>query len=205
LLGLEIRKLARKKNERDNGRRGNIFGRGNSNKSRDVVDKTLLSSGRQTAPGGSSGVLSKVSFLSRRHKEYHTVDLTQYADTFSADKMLDILIDSNPDVSQAVYSFLRVCNSGFFYKVKNMDGSVNEGGQAKINEWVRRLDYQQTNKGFKEDRSFNSLVNKMHLSFFVKGACCSEVVLNKSLEPVYIVPVSPSSIDFKRDGDELIP
>ncbi|MCK4423055.1 MAG: hypothetical protein KAV18_03190 [Candidatus Omnitrophica bacterium] len=51
LLGLEIRKLARKKNERDNGRRGNIFGRGNSNKSRDVVDKTLLSSGRQAYSG----------------------------------------------------------------------------------------------------------------------------------------------------------
>lgn len=163
----------------------------------------LLSSTRQTQ--GDVYPFSENTFLSRRFQNYHRIDLTQYSRTYSADQMLDILIDTNPDVSQALYSFLRVCNSGWFYSVKKLNGKTHKEGRRIIDEWLVKLNYQQTNKGFKEDRSINSLINKLHLSFFVKGAAACEVILNNLFEPNYIDPVSPSTIHFKKQDDELIP
>jgi len=171
-----------------------------------IDDRKLLGPGKTTSM---NDLVSKLTntYLSRRYKEHHTIDLTQYANTASSDQLINILIDSNPDVSQALYSFLRMCNSGFIVEVFGNNGKPFKQGQKVIDEWIRRCDLQQTNKGFKEDRSMNSFVNKVHLSFFTKGAGASEVVLNDKLEPSYLQPVDPHSIWFKRgeQEQELIP
>jgi len=116
-----------------------------------------------------------------------------------------VLIDSNPDVSQALYSFLRMCNSGHRIKVIGLDGKENIKGQDSIDKWMKKLNYQQNNHGFKEDRSINSLINKLHMSFFVKGAASLEIALTQSLEPSFFAPINPTSIYFKEKDDELIP
>ena len=169
-----------------------------------VDDRKLLGSGKVTSMNDLVSRLTN-TFLSRRYKQHHTIDLTQYANTASADQLINILIDSNPDVSQAVYSFLRMCNPGFIIKVFNNNGKPFVKGQKIIDEWVKRCDLQQTNRGFKEDRSLNSFVNKIHLSFFTKGAASCEVALNDKLEPSYLQPVDPISIWFRRKDQELIP
>ena len=171
-----------------------------------INDRKLLGPGKTTS---TNDYISKLSntFLSRRYKEHHSIDLTQYANTASADQLINILIDSNPDVSQALYSFLRMCNSGYVIKVFDNEGKPFVEGQKIIDRWVKTCDLQQTNKGFKEDRSLNSFVNKIHLSFFTKGASACEVVLNKKIEPSYLQPVDPNSIWFRRskDEEELVP
>lgn len=170
-----------------------------------IIDRRLLAPGRETSSNELATSLG-MSFLSRRYKEYHRVDITRYVNTTTADQLLNILIDSNPDVSQALYSFLRMCNSGFIYKVLKVNGTPFKEAQDTMDEWMRKLQYQQTNQGFKEDRSLNSFINKMHLSFFVKGAASSEVVVNDKLEPAYMVPVDPHTVWFKGDeSGELIP
>jgi hypothetical protein len=98
-----------------------------------------------------------------------------------------------------------MCNSGFTYKVLKPNGKTFKEAQNKMDDWMRRLQYQQTNIGFKEDRSLNSFINKLHLSFFTKGAASSEIVLNDKLEPSFIEAVDPYSIYFKRENQELIP
>jgi len=168
-----------------------------------TVDRELLAAGRQTRFPGSNFFLGN-TFLSRRYQETHTIDLTQYA-TLSADKLLDVLIDSNPDVSQALYSFLRMCNSGHSIKVTGLDGKKDDTGQSIMDNWIKKLNFQQNNYGFKEDRSINSLINKMHMSFFVKGAASLEIALTQVLEPSFIAPINPTSIYFKEKDDELIP
>jgi len=120
-----------------------------------TADRKLLAAGRQTRFPGSNFFLGN-TFLSRRYQETHTIDLTQYA-TLSADKLLDVLIDSNPDVSQALYSFLRMCNSGHSIKVTGLDGKKDDTGQSIMDNWIKKLNFQQNNYGFKEDRSINSL------------------------------------------------
>lgn len=170
----------------------------------EAINRGLLASGRQTSLNDFSSLFNS-TFLSRRFKEHHRVDLTQYVNTTTAEQLLDILIDSNPDVSQALYSFLRMCNSGFSYKVLKPNGKTFKEAQDKMDDWIKRLEYQQTNIGFKEDRSLNSFINRLHLSFFTKGAASSEVVLNDKLEPSFIEAVDPYSVYFKRENQELIP
>ena len=173
--------------------------------SQNIIDRRLLAAGRETSNNDLATSLG-MTFLSRRYKEYHRVDITKYVNTTTADQLLNILIDSNPDVSQALYSFLRMCNSGFIYKVLKLNGKPFKEAQDTMDEWIKRLQYQQTNKGFKEDRSLNSFINKIHLSFFVKGASSCEVALNEKLEPAYLVPVDPHTVWFKGDeAGELIP
>lgn len=167
-----------------------------------VDDRKLLGPGKATSINDYTSKLSN-TFLSRRYKQHHTIDLTKYANSASADQLINILIDSNPDVSQALYSFLRMCNSGFVIKVFDKKGKSFEKGQAIIDEWVKSCDLQQTNRGFKEDRSLNSFVNKVHLSFFTQGAGASEIVLNDKLEPSYLQSVNPSTIWFKRGEKEI--
>jgi hypothetical protein len=174
-----------------------------NNLSVSIADRKLLAPGRQSIFSGNNLFFSN-TFLSRRYQETHTIDLTQYA-TLTADKLLDVLIDSNPDVSQALYSFLRMCNSGHHIKVTGIDGKENKFGQDIMDKWVRKLNFQQDNNGFKEDRSLNSLINKLHMSFFVKGAASVEIAFTQRLEPSFISPVNPTSIYFKSKNDELIP
>lgn len=144
-------------------------------------------------------------YLPRRSREYHTVDLTQYANTWDADRLLDILIDSNPDISFALYSFLRMCNSGFHYKVVKKNGSIYKEAQAVLDTWIRELNLQPGSRNFREDYSINSFVNKIHLSFFVKGAAAVEVPLTASRKPAYLKNVNPSTIHFKRENSQLVP
>ena len=170
---------------------------------RAAPERSLASVGRQSV--GNIFATNFVNvFLSRRFHDHHRYDLTNYTNS-TAEKLLDILIDSNPDVSQALWSFLRMCNSGHTYKVLKTNGKPYKEGQNKVDEWIRALELQQTNRGFKEDRSLNSLINKIHLSFFVKGAASAEVVLNKKFQPNYIGEVDPHSIWFKQKEDELKP
>lgn len=169
---------------------------------RAISDKSLLGKGRQSITSYND-VLFNI-FRARRFQDHHRYDLTQYT-TRTASQLLDILIDSNPDVSQALYSFLRMCNSGHNFQVLKPDGKPFEEGQQIMDNWVRELEMQQTNRGFKEDRSLNSLVNKIHLSFFVKGAAASEVALTNSFKPSYIAAVDPDTIWFKQTEGELSP
>lgn len=165
-------------------------------------DKSLLGKGKQTTISFQDSLTNV--FRSRRFHDHHRYDLTKYAN-LTAEKLLDILIDSNPDISQALYSFLRMCNSGYSYKVVKPNGKPFKEGQNTIDRWIKNLELQQTNKGFKEDRSLNSLVNKIHLSFFVKGAASCEIALDKRIQPNYIDIVDPYTIYFKRKDNELIP
>lgn len=165
-------------------------------------DRSLLGKGRQSINSYSDTLYG--IFRSRRFQDHHRYDLTQYSNKTSS-QLLDILIDSNPDVSQALYSFLRMCNSGFVFEVLTPDGKPFKEGQAAMDKWVKELQLQQTNKGFKEDRSLNSLVNKVHLSFFVKGAAAGEVTLTDAFKPNYLVAVDPETIWFKQEKSELIP
>lgn len=172
-------------------------------KSTGTIDRKLLAPGKQTAYPDTTSILSNI-FLSRRFQQHHVIDLTKYT-TLSAEKLLDILIDSNPDVSQALYSFLRMCNSGYRIKVLKPNGNEFSKGQKIMDEWVKKLNLQQNNYGFKEDRSLISLVNKIHFSLFVKGATSTEIALDQRLNPSFIVAIDPSSIYFKRDNEELVP
>lgn len=165
-------------------------------------DRSLLSKGRQSTIGDGPNLANV--FLSRRFRDHHRYDLTNYTNA-PAEKLLDILIDSNPDVSQAVYSFLRMCNSGYTYKVVKANGKPFKEGQKKIDEWKKSLELQQTNKGFKEDRSINSLINKIHFSFFVKGAAAAEVILGGNFQPNYIGEIDPHTIFFKKKNEEFVP
>lgn len=169
---------------------------------RAVSDRSLLGKGRQSISSYSDTLFG--IFRSRRFQDHHRYDLTRYSSS-TAPQLLDILIDSNPDVSQALYSFLRMCNSGFVFEVLKPDGQPFKEGQAAMDKWVKELQLQQTNRGFKEDRSLNSLVNKIHLSFFVKGAAAGEVALTNNFKPNYLAAVDPETIWFKQAGGELIP
>ncbi len=199
-------KKAVKKTKKTRNKKAHLVTKGRS-RLEASPDRSLLSKGRQSVSSYADTLFN--IFRARRYQDHHRYDLTQYANKTSS-QLLDILIDSNPDVSQALFSFLRMCNSGHTFQVVDQDGKAFKEGQKVMDSWVKELELEQTNKGFKEDRSLNSLINKTHLSFFTKGAASGEVVLTERFKPNYLVAVDPDTIWFKQNQDqyskgELIP
>lgn len=124
----------------------------------------------------------------------------------SVEDLIDTLIDAHPDVSFAVWNFMRLGNSGYTIKVENLeDNEIYEEGQIEINNLIKRL-AQPNIEYFQISRDFDKVVNQLMLSIITRGACALELVLTPNYDDVaFIAPVDPATVDFKFENDRYVP
>lgn len=141
------------------------------------------------------------TFLPRRYGDIHRIDLTKQSQ-LSAPEILDILADTHPDISYAVWQFLRVANSGWTVTAKNLTGEPDARGQNLVDDLVSQFTSTPNSGRFEESKSLNNLLNQLHLSIIKDGACAGEAVLFDNLRDVAeIAPVDVNSIYFRRGED----
>lgn len=125
---------------------------------------------------------------------------------YSPKKLLSILKNNHPDVSQAIWNFKIIGNSGYKIKVTKLDGKTeHESGQKLIENFIRKLDFYSSN-GFEKSKSLDKLIDQMFDSALVRGAVSLEMVMDSEFTDVlFLANVDPDTIDFKVEGGRLIP
>ena len=107
------------------------------------------------------------------------------------------LRDSIPDISDAVWTWKRLCQSGFEVEVTEASSEVAERRAKRL---LRSLD-ERVNSG---DRGMEGLLDVFYTSLFTYGAAALEIVLSNSREQIWdVVPVDVWTVRFKREEGRL--
>lgn len=149
--------------------------------------------------GGVFGALPK-----KTQRELGLDDFT--LSTMSVEDLIDTLIDAHPDVSFAVWNFMRIGDSGYTIRVEDLEnGEIYEEGQLEIQNLIKRLS-QPNIEQFELSRDFDKIVDQLMLSTITRGACALELVLTPNYDDIaFIAPVDPATVDFKFENDRYVP
>lgn len=160
---------------------------------------------RQTIPKFSQNGGGGMGALSKKTQRDLGLDERKFSN-YSIPDLLDVLTDAHPDVSFALWNFMRIANSGYTINVRKL-GNGKEWTQAEkdLNELIDRLKFPNVLR-FEKSRSLDRVIIQMIHSAVVRGAVAGELVLTPAQnDVVFISPVDPSTIDFKFEGDRYIP
>lgn len=123
----------------------------------------------------------------------------------SIEDLIDTLMDAHPDVSYALWNFLRIGNTDYEITVKKINGKPFAPGEKAINEWIQSLEAPNVMR-FESSRSLRKVVNQLMMSVITRGAASCELVLTPDLSNVaFIAPVDPATITFRFEQDRFVP
>jgi len=115
-----------------------------------------------------------------------------------AHRLLHVLAEASPDVSRALWDFLRLTNPGWECKAY-VPGTrtPNVPAQAVIDDWLRRLR--------KRYGSIDVPIGRLHFGAFLRGAIMSELVLDTDgRTAVDLATPDPLSARFKQAIDPVL-
>lgn len=126
--------------------------------------------------------------------------------TMTVENLMDRLTDAHPDVSFALWNFLRLGNTPYNVTVKKLKtGKRDSAGEKLIKEFFQRLEAPNIVR-YEPSHSIDKLLNQLLMSVVVRGACSLELVLTNDLSDVaFIAPVEPSTITFQFQNDRYVP
>ncbi|MGA4519208.1 hypothetical protein ACPA0F_18280 [Solibacillus silvestris] len=124
----------------------------------------------------------------------------------SIDDLMDRFIDAHPDISYAVWNFLRIGNTDYDVKVYSLGTEEpDEAGELAINELLQRLELPSVDQ-FEMSRSLKKVANQLMLAAVTRGASALEMVLTPGNDNVaFFAPVDPATVSFKFENDRYIP
>ncbi len=145
----------------------------------------------QTATFNPSGIVTIP-----RYREH----LTNISDSRLSQNSRDLmayLIKYDPDVSAALHAYLTISNVEPVAFAKDPEGNLSADGQTVLNSVLyaitRQWDY---SLGFQLKRSLNDILDELKYSVLLRGACASELVLDKKFVPQEIRVIDPAKIEW---------
>ncbi|MGG1263839.1 hypothetical protein [Brevibacillus laterosporus] len=125
---------------------------------------------------------------------------------YAPKKLLEIIKHNHPDVSQAVWNFKIIGNSGYKVKATLLDGvSEHKSGQKLIDDFLMKLDFY-SSSGYEKSKSIDKLSDELIDNILIRGAASIEMVMDREFEDVlFITTVDPDTIKFEVDKGRLIP
>lgn len=114
--------------------------------------------------------------------------------------MLDVfrfLRDTIPDISDAVWTWKRLCQTG--YAIELLDAS-SDVARRRAEDLLQGLN-ERVNGG---DRGMDGLLDIFYTSLFTFGAAAMEIVLTQSREQIHdVVPIDVWTVRFRRENGRL--
>ncbi len=109
------------------------------------------------------------------------------------------LRDAIPDISDAVWTWKRLCQTGYDIEILNPSSdAAKRRAQRLLHELDRRV-----NSG---DRGMDGLLDVFYTSLFTYGAAAVEIVLSQSRESIFdVLPVDVWTVRFRREDGLLRP
>lgn len=109
------------------------------------------------------------------------------------------LRDAIPDISDAVWTWKRLCQTGYDIEIPR---ASSDYATARAERLLRELDMR-VNGG---DRGMDGLLDVFYSSLFTYGAAAFEIVLSQSRESIHdVVPVDVWTVRFRREDGVLQP
>jgi len=120
--------------------------------------------------------------------------------------LMDKLMDAHPDISFAIWNFLRIANSGYDINVTKLGtGKAFAPGKKDIDLIVQRLELPNV-ANFESSRSIDKVVNQVIQAVVTRGAGAVELVLTPTHDDIaFIAPVDPATITFKFENFRYVP
>lgn len=121
---------------------------------------------------------------------------SQTLDRLSPAELVKLLCDLSPDVSRALWDFLRMCNPGWEVRALGADGeTIDPKGQAILDAFMARL---QAHYG-----SADIPINRLFTAAFVRGNFFAEIVMDeRGREALDLATPDPNSIQWRKRIDE---
>lgn len=157
--------------------------------------------------GGRLSTDNSYSFFGSPHvilpplSQYDQWELIQLGDDklhkLSPIQLIEVLADLSPDVSRALWDFLRLCNPGYTITVfTKKDGVPDPVGQAMVENFIDSLTDMYG--------SADVVIGRLFMSAFLRGAMMAELVLDLDHRNMVDLAVpDPSSIRFIRSEDPV--
>lgn len=146
--------------------------------------------------------------LPRTDRNLANTDILTFRSSSTDSRLvLRSLIKATPDLSAAVFTYLRVAISSRYTAVsRNMDGTFNREATLLLQQLLVRFDtVQDYSDGFSGIWSLRSLSEALGKEMLNYGAFSFELVLGKDRLPRTLSPVSVTQVQFKPDDRWLAP
>lgn len=155
----------------------------------------------------SSTSTSSDTSLSMTDRRLASTDITRINRSQGTRAFLRDFAHSSPDISAAMFSYLRVAiTNGYTAVARNPDGTFNADGTQLIQQLLVRFDILPAlYEGFAGMGSMRSNSESLGKEIFLYGACSLELVLGNDRLPLRLQPISTTGIEFKPKGDVLKP
>jgi hypothetical protein len=168
------------------------------------VDVDDFAGTRITVPtqANAGGMTSLLPRIARTQLGLDTANLASY-DVF---QLIDILADAHPDLSFALWNFIRVCNSGYTISVHKLGSDKDfTQGQKIIQNFLDVLNVPCFDR-FEKSRGLDKLLNYLIISLMTRGAGAFEMVMTPDKTDVsFIAPVDPKVVIFKYENNRFVP
>lgn len=122
------------------------------------------------------------------------------------DNLMDILMDAHPDLSYAVWNFIRLGNTDYDIQIRKpgSDKPFTQGEKV-IQQFLDTLDTPDLTK-YSSGRNLKKVLGQLFQSVVTRGAASLEMVMLPDLSSVsFLAPVDPATIDFKFEQDRYVP
>lgn len=172
-----------------------------------AVDATIspraLGGGRATIDSESDIFASALSILSpvSSDEEWRSGGLdSRTLDRVPISRLVELLANLSPDVSKALWDFLRFCNPGHTRKaLKPGTETPDRAAQKALDDFIAQLHgpFVATNQV-----PFDVIVASMFIAIFLRGSLCTELVLDeRGAMPLEIATPDPATLKAKRVDD----
>ena len=197
---------------------GRLFGGGAQAKTNDKVtpNKAVLvphadpkvRKGATTRPSWMTGVqMASDQNLRRTDRNLATSDIARMSRVGGTREVLRELGHASPNMSAAIAAHLRTAITRNYTAVaKNVDGSFNREGTNAVNQILARMDnLPDFSEGYTRPNTLRSISESLGKEILLYGAMAAELVLDDSLLPSRIQPISVTGIEFRPKQNRLIP
>lgn len=118
-------------------------------------------------------------------------DFEQLAPT----KLLEVLADLSPEVSRALWDFLRLMNPGYTARALRVGSDEQDDvAQAALMAFIDQMSDQHG--------AFDIVIGRINIGAFLRGALCAELVLDKrGRMPLDIATPDPATVRFRKRTD----
>jgi len=146
----------------------------------------------------------KLASLDRRLATTDVLSLRSAANTKA---LVRQLVSASPDIGASVNAYTRlIVTKGYKALARNQDGTPNAGATQSLQVLLTRIDYMAGYAdGFSGVTPLHGVAEALVKELRIEGSCAMELVLDKSLMPERLRPISTSQITFVDDGSTKAP
>ncbi len=170
------------------------------------VETPKVKGGAQAYPSYLKTSRQSSAILPRDDQVLINRDLTTYRNTSDTRTMMRNFAASSPDMSAAVFAYLRTAiTDGYMVVARNLDGSANPEATALCQQLCSRMDVlTDYTDGFSGTLSMRSTSESLAKELVLYGSCAAELVLDKTRLPKKIQPISTTNVQFIADAKNRI-